>query len=246
MQSYERGAREILDHINEVYVPSHKYVQVDPREFRHLNLKFYESVKTELLRKGFTHLSDEEDTTLSNARGGLLRRVMIRTMISSDGSVMVGAYHAKIKPLWRILLFLLRQRVPGPTVDFETEFENGAFLATTNAGEAVAAMTQPPMILMSHLPAGTPVEEMRTCHLERIQAYQELQGVRPLCFSSREEVIESQNRMNALKSVYRLEIGGITAEELAKLSAGHLDVAARMHDKIAEARTSAGVSERAV
>jgi hypothetical protein len=236
MGDLEAGARKILSHLEAVYVPTHNYVAVSPRDFRHLDLKFYDSVKASLEKLGFRHVSDEEDTTISAAPGGLMRRVMIRSMLSSDGIVMAGAYHPRIKFPWRVLLFILRQKVPPKTVDLETEFENGAFLGTTNVGEAAAAMTQPPMILLAHFPEQSPVEAMLAAHLERVRAYAEMQGVQPRSFSSREDIIASQNRMSALKSLYRNEIGGVTAEELAKLSSGHLDVAARMHEKISELR----------
>lgn len=215
----QEGAREILAHLQALYVPKHEYVSVRDTDFPHLDLRFYQRARTELEAAGFLHLEDCEDRTLATVPGNVLLPVLIRVMVSADGAFTAGIYHARIKPLWlRALLFVLR-KLPGRTVDLETEFADGSFVCTSNALGA-SAIKLPPLVRCEYLPRQTPLPRLLARHRERVAARQAEAGVPPRRLTSIADVRASQNRMNALKAAYRGEIGGITQEELEQLAVG--------------------------
>lgn len=236
MDAYESAAARILSQIQATYVPTHNYVEVSSDEFRHLNLRFYERTLSDLAKMGFRHLTDFEDTTLTNVPGTIFPRIMIRSMLSPDGTIMAAAYDLKVKMLWRVVLTLLRQKLK-PVIDFETEYSDGTFVVTSN-GEAASSMKTPPMIIAEYLPAGTPVKEVFARHLRCLEA---VEAVNPSAtrrsFANREEIVLAQNRMNAIKAAYRQELGGISVEELRAAFGRQSDVSSRIREKIQEMRT---------
>ena len=236
MDSIEQHAQRLLANIEATYVPTHNYVEVSASDFPHLNLRFYDQVRDDLKKAGYRYISDLEDTSISSAPGTVLKRIMIRTMLSSDGSVMAAAYDLKVKFFARVVLALLR-RTPRPVIDFETEYSNGSFLVTTNA-EAASAIKTPPMVMTEYLPASTPTEAILRAHIERMQAFQSaLPEATPKTQRTQADMLIAQNRMNALKAAYREQLGGISAEELAALSVGWSDVHLTMHKKIQAIRS---------
>jgi hypothetical protein len=235
MDTYEKGAARILAGIEAVYVPAHQYQPASPEDFRHLDLKFYGSTLNELSKSGYSHLADVEDSTISSAPS-VMKRIMIRSMLSADGTIMASAYDPKLKFIWWLLLWVLR-KVPRPVVDFETEYADGAFLVTSNA--AIAAMiSSPPMVLSEYLPASTPISAVMSAHAQRMSAYTSVTGATAKVISTHAELVRSQNRMNALKAAYRKELGGISAEELETLFSGRPDIAAKVHQKVIKLRNS--------
>jgi hypothetical protein len=226
----EEAARQILAQIEANYKPTHDYVAVNPQSFRHLDLAFYDHT-TQLLRsQGYKHLCDVEDRTLAASPGNVLFPVMIRSLVSSDGSVMASLYHPRIKPLWlRALLWLTGKRL-GTVIDMETEFSDGSFVTTSNAMSA-SAMTSPPLIKAEFLPIKSTVEEIGPRHTARVEEH--LRGnpaIRTKTISNHDQLVASQNRMNAIKSAFRGEIGGITKEELERILAGrHTELVSEIH-----------------
>jgi hypothetical protein len=214
MDRYDKGAAEILAHIAAVYVPTHRYVPVRPADFRHLDLKFYESTLAELRTKGFTHLADVEDLTIAAAPGNVMKRVMIRSMVSADRTIIASAYDPKLKFGWWLLFSILR-KAPAPILDFETEFADGAFIVTSNA-EIASAMTSPPLILTEYFKKKTPAAALLARHAERVRAYSETTGARANVVGSHGDLVLAQNRMNAIKAAFRDQVGGISTEELER------------------------------
>ena len=237
MDAYEKGAAQLLESIEATYVPTHQYVPADPAQFRHLDLKFYDRALAELQASGYRHACDVEDLTISNAPHNLMQRIMIRSMLSRDGTVMASAYDPKLKFLWRILLTILRLK-PKPVLDFETEFDDGGFFVTSNA-QTAAAMQAPPMIVTEYFPAGTPAAVLQAFHAEGVRAYTALTGASPRVIADHEELVESQNRMNAIKSAFRNELGGITREELERATPQWPETARRIHEKVVELKQRA-------
>jgi len=227
-----KGAREILARIEASYVPEHDYVAVRETDFGHLDLDFYRRVRAMLETEGFLFLEDCEDLTLAKAPGQPFKPVMIRVLASGDGTIMAGLYHPKPRTWWmRLLLWLLRQKL-GPTVDMETEFSDGSFLCTSNAIGA-AAMDSPALIDVEYQPAGTPPERVLARHRERVAArLARGDGVVPRRAGSIAEVRAAQNRMNGIKAAHRGKIGGITREELERLSRGNTELAAQVHAEV--------------
>jgi hypothetical protein len=237
MDKHEKSAAEILASIEAIYVPTHQYARVQASQFRHLDLAFYDKALADLQALGYRHVADVEDLTISNAPRNLMKRIMIRTLLSRDGTVMAGAYHPKLKLLWAILLRLLGMRQK-PVIDLETEFDDGAFVCTSNASFA-AAIQSPPLVLVEYLPSGTQASVLLDCHEQSVQAYIETTGSAPRTVSTHEELIQAQDRMHAIKAAYRNEVGGVTREELERASPLWPETARIIHEKVVELRRRA-------
>jgi hypothetical protein len=229
MHPTEKAAHEILATIEATYQPSHDYVNVDPKAFRHLDLKWYDRTARLLQSKGYKPLANVEDRTITNTPGGVLLPALVRTMLSKDGTVMASLYHARIKGLFlRLLLWLLR-KLPGRVVDMETECSDGSFVVTSNAASA-AVMELPALISADYLRAKATVHEVHQRHVVRLAAHlAHRPGVTARVMTTQAELVASQNRMNALKAAYRGEVGGITRDELDKLSVFGASLAADVH-----------------
>jgi hypothetical protein len=227
------GAREILKRIEATYVPTHRYQTVDEKDFRHLDLGFYGKTQAWLEQKGFRFLCDKEDLTISEAPGNVFHRTMIRVMVSSDDKIATALYHPKIKPLWlRILLFVLGKRL-GRIVDFETEFADGSFVCTSNALVA-SALSLPKQIDVEYHPAKTAIGALLERHLVRITEHAKNCKTPARSHRTNDDVVAMQNRMNALKAAYRGEIGGITKEELDRLSPNRPELTNEVYAEISK------------
>lgn len=213
----EKGAREILENIRSIYVPTHRFESVRLEDFKHVDQRFYATTRAVLEQEGFVFFEDAEDVTLASAKGNIFKRVPIRCMVSKDGTIMSGIYHPRLSSLWlRALLFVLRKRI-GRIIDFETEFSDGSFVCTTNALSA-GALESPPLIDAQYHPVKTPWATLLSAHRERVTRHQNAHSLSIVRIRSIAELRASQNRMNALKAAHRGDLKGITREELEKLS----------------------------
>jgi hypothetical protein len=212
------AARRILDSIEAHYQPTHRYVNADPAAFAHLDLGWYDRVTRIFEGYGFRHLADIEDKTITEAPNTVLRPTFLRALVSRDGTVTTALYDPRIKGLGlRLLLWLLR-KTPKPVVDCETECTDGSFVGTSN-GMGASAMQLPSLISAGWLPAGTKPEDVYATHTARVTAHLKARpGVRAVVIRTREEMLQSQDRQNAIKAAFRGEIGGLTTAELEKLS----------------------------
>ncbi|MCC7055305.1 MAG: hypothetical protein IT355_18680 [Gemmatimonadaceae bacterium] len=232
MEPTQKAALAILANIEATYKPVHDYVAADPQKFRHLDLQFYERTARLLSAKGFRHLADLEDRTITNAPGTVLMPVLIRALVSKDGTIMSALYHPRIgKLVLRILLWVMRT-LPKPVVDMETECSDGTFVVTSNAASA-AAIDLPALISARYLAAGTSVHEVHQEHVARLRAHlAERPGVTPLVVGTHQEMLASQHRMNAIKAAHRGEVGGITREELDRLAKFGKGLVPAVHEEI--------------
>lgn len=228
----DEAANAILQNLAAVYVPTHDYHRVEARDYSHLDLSFYDST-TEFLRgEGFTPMADVQDRTLEQAPGNVLHPVFIRAMVSAEGSTSAGIYHARIKPLWLRLLLFVMGKSRMKVVDFETEFSDGTYVCTSNA-MAASSMKLPPSIDVLYLSSRSSPSQVLKAHRDRVSRHASSHlGARALTVGSFEEMVCAQNRMNALKAAFRGELGGITKEELERLSLLGKGAARRVYDKI--------------
>lgn len=228
------AAKDILEMIRSVYIPSHDYQSVDLKDYPHIDSRFYSNTKTLLESEGFIHLGDQEDMSLANAKGNFFKRVPARCMISNDGVIMAACYHAKLSPIWlRVLLFILRKKV-GKTIDFESEFQDGSFVCTSNAALA-GAIKNPPIIHSEFHAVDTPCVGLLQRHRERVVKHIQNFCVSPRRIQTISEQRESQNRMNAIKAAFRGELGSISLEELEKVSFSKAQ-AADVHKEVQKIR----------
>jgi hypothetical protein len=162
----------------------------------------------------------------------VLSAVLIRSMVSRDGTVMAALYHPHIKRFWmRALLWVLRQ-LPGNVTDMETECTDGSFVVTSNAASA-AAMENPPLVATEYLPARTSPLDVYARHTQRLAEHLAARpNVQARVVRTHEDLVASQNRMNAVKAAYRGEVGAITREEIERLSLSGKGFAGQVHDAI--------------
>jgi hypothetical protein len=234
MEPSEKAARDILAMLEHTYQPTHQYVRVQPSAFPHLDVRWYEATTRELASKGFRHLADVEDKTITATPGGVLRPVLLRSLISRDGTVMSALYHPRLKPLWLRLLMWLLRKTPGKVTDMESEFTDASFVVTSNAA-AAAALDAPALISSEFLPTTASTLEVLTRHTARVAAHlAERPGVSARVVTTHDEYVASQNRMNALKAAFRGQIGGVTKEELERLSIFGTSVARDVHSAVVQ------------
>lgn len=232
MDPVSTAAQHILATLEASYQPTHDYVAVETRAFRHLDLRFYERTATMLGAKGFRVVADIEDRTISNTPRTVLDRIMIRMLLSKDGTVTASLYDPRIKSFWKRLTLRLLRALPGKVVDMETEFSDGSFVVTSNAASA-AAIRLPSLIDAEYHPCATTVHEIHARHTARVAGrLQHSSGVFARQCTGFAEMVASQNRMNALKAAFRGEIGGITKDELEQLSRTGPGIAHAVHDAI--------------
>ena len=236
MEPAERAANEILATIEAAYTATHDYVVVDPQSFRHLDLVFYERTAQVLSVEGFRRVADMEERTVTATPGGKLMPVLIRSMRSKDGAIMVALYHPRIKPVGvRILLWLLG-KLPGKVVDMETEFQDGSFVVTSNAASSVG-FDLPTLISAEYMPAKSSVLGVLQRHIVRVTAHTAARpGVASKKVVTHAELLASQNRLNAIKAAFRGEIGGITKAELDRLAIYGKSISGDVHAVILRER----------
>lgn len=230
MEPADKAAREILALIAATYQPTHEYVAADARRFGHLDMRFYERTTRLLGSNGFRTLADIEDKTITNSPNGVLMPVLVRTMLSRDGTVLAGLYHPRIRRIGLRLLLWLFRKLPGKVIDMETEFTDGSFVVTSNAMSA-AAIDQPDALISAEfLPGSVTALAVFHRHAARVAAHVLARtGVGTRAVSTLGEFLASQNRMNAIKAAYRGEIGAVTKAELERLSMFGKTVAGDVH-----------------
>ena len=143
-------------------------------------------------------------------------RCFIRLCLNYDGTVQSAFYQIKPRIWWRILLWLTRTRL-SRSIDFETEFSDGSFVMTSNA-EGAAVWDSPPLIFAEFLPAQTPLKTLLEKHRTRIAEHADTTGAQPLECRTLKEMLESQHRMEEIKSEFRRRVGWAKKSEWDKIA----------------------------
>lgn len=228
-----KDAEELLDMLLMTYSSNHEYAEVDPDDFKYLDLKYYERTWEKLRDEGFRFLGDIEDVTLSQVHPRM--RSFIRCLVSGDGSVMAGIYHVRPRGWWRVLVWfgLLKQT---RVLDLETEFTDGCFVCTSNAEQA-AMMTLPDELMPEFYGDITEPAELLEIHKRWVGEYlSQTDGVGCVIVRSLRDGLASQDRMTALKAAHRDEIkGGLLPEEMDRIAEGKLEVGRDALAKMQEA-----------
>jgi hypothetical protein len=232
MDPAEKSAHEILAMLEATYQPTHRFVPAHAADFRHLDLTFYDRTAALLAGRGFRLLSDMEDRTITEAPHSVMSAILIRSLISRDGTVLAALYHPHLRSMFlRVVLWVLR-KLPANVTDMETECSDGSFVVTSNAASA-AMIDDPPLIAAEYLPAGTAPLDVYARHTQRLAEHLAARpGVHARVIDSTEKMVASQNRMNAIKAAYRGELGAISREELERLSLFGKGFAGQVHDAI--------------
>lgn len=232
--SVRSAARAIVEGMRRQYSAPHTVVPANEEEFGHLDLKAYANFKSELVGNDFSPAGDFEILEVSNSPGTLLARTFIRNMISKDGQVLAQYYQVKPR-VWRRTkllliglcnfrfldapLFFWKGLATHHCVGFETEFQDGRQLITSNAEEA-SIISNPPSIETLYFPYGTPVSVLYEHHLAKIGQM----GGTPLALRSVNDVLAMQQRQSELKVAYRAAVQWVTQQEMQGFAAGNEDL----------------------
>lgn len=207
-------AKKLLENTKKLYVESHCYQQVEARHFSHLDLNFYDRAMREIEAQGFRHVADVENLTIKE--GMMDPRSFLRIGLSFDGTIQSALYQIKPRIWWRVLFWLTRTKL-SKAIDFETEFADGSFVATSNAKMA-GMLDSPPLIFSEFHPEETSAEVLFERHLVRVEEHKYARNAEPLKLFSLPEMLASQHRMEKIKSEFRARIGWMKKSEWDRLA----------------------------
>jgi len=233
---FRRGAKKIIRLQKSLYEGRHEFRDVSPSEFPFLDLGFYDSKRDRLEKQGFRHMGDIEDVTAQKAVPSV--KAFIRVMLSGDGAIVAGIYHARMFGRMRFMQSLgaLTPDDKMKVVDFETEFTNGLFLVTSNT-EGTDRTGDVKGIVRIQRPPETPLEQIYRLHLDNLgdilEKYPDMQPVR---LSNMKDIMESSHRIQEMKNAHKRSIGYMNAEELKRIATpslkGVADLTAREIERL--------------
>lgn len=232
MFTEEDAAKRILENTKQIYVERHCYQIVNPNKFTHLDLNFYEKTKQELIDLDFWHIEDVENLTLKESF--MNPQTFLRVCVSSDGIIQSAFYQVKPKIWFRIIFWLTRTKL-SKAIDFETEFSDGSFITTSNA-EMASLLDSPPQILAEFLPLQTPIKSLLTRHKQKVAEYIERKNVEPMKSFSLKEMLESQHRMEKIKSEFRERVGWMKKAEWDRMAKNPDQTSDQIYEEFAKAR----------
>lgn len=214
----ESPGEKIRKTIDAVFQEKHDYVPTRLDAYPELDRGFYEEATRAFQARGFTHLGDLEDTTITKANPA--RRTCVRVFVGEGGRVTGAIYHFRLRGLERLFQWigLIPRRLK--VIDLETEFHNGVFIGTTNAPTG-HELTNGPRVLMRYLKRWD-FARLLKAHNDRVTEYLLANNARAVLLGSMESVIASQQRMNFLKAAHRRSLGGVSREELRALGGAHV------------------------
>lgn len=224
-----KAARSILQVLKKQYGSPSVLLPVSAADFSHLDLDAYEVFRQEMEAREFHRLGDLEMKGLSDLPNSLVARTMIRCMVSSDEFIVSDYYQLKPRVFMHfklLVLGLLNLRfLDAPRsffngikachyYEFETEFSDGSFLATSNA-QSASLVSGPSIIESNFFPYETPPAELLRFHCSRIEGIaRENPDLVPVGVSSLPKFLQMQQRLSMLKAAHRASIQWISKAEL--------------------------------
>lgn len=210
----KRAAQNIANLAAKLYSGPHEHAQVKASDFKGLNHAYYDRTQAELESHGFRCLGDFENVTLSRALPHM--RTFLRRLVGEEGTTMAAIYQVKHGGIWMRLLSMCGRLTKDPSyVDFETEFTDGTFLATSNTeGSKTSAV---PGIIGQRQPRATTPGELLALHRQKL-AELTAQGLSPVGVNSAAESQASQDRMQEIKNQHRKKSGYVDMEQVRALA----------------------------
>lgn len=232
MFTKKSAAEAILEDTKTAFSGPHEYAFINPRSFGHLDLRFYDDRMAEIESCGFRHIADLENLTLKTTT--IDPRTFLRVGLSFDGQMTSAIYQIKPRFWWRVLAWLLGQRQTR-VVEFETEFDDGTFVATTNAPPEKMP-DNPPAVFATHKPVELPVAALFEAHLRAIRSHAEMRNAKPLAMTGIQEMLDSQHRMETIKSEFRERVGWIKKAEWDRMAGKTDEFSNSVYDEITKIR----------
>jgi hypothetical protein len=229
LQTPRDSAVRILEMMKAVYQETLEFIPAFAADFPHLDLPAYEAFKTWAEGQSLRHLADIEFPALSNNQTTVVARTMVRIHLSADGSNVAEYYQVKPRigrvlkrlgtgllnlrwidtPRW--VLRILRTR---HCVSFETEFDDGSFLVTSNA-ESAGMLSSPPSVDALYMPYNTAPQALLESHGRRVLAKLAARPQhRAIVVADFAGAREQQRRLSEQKRAYRAAQDWISKTEL--------------------------------
>src|SRR2546421_5339447 len=86
-----KAAEKVAASVGALCESEYKYASVNPNDFRHLDLSWYDTTQRWMEEKGFALLGNEENLTFQRTSKG--NRTLLRTMLGRDGTSLAYVYH---------------------------------------------------------------------------------------------------------------------------------------------------------
>ena len=192
------AADELFYEMTSLYDEAHEFLPVDPGAFPLVPREGYDAVGDELAALGFVHLGSMEDRTVSDVLPEM--RTYLDVYVNDSGDVFCATY--------RIQTPQYDQQI----VEFESQFDDGTFLATTNS-IAAGWMAAGPEI-DTEITEYFTTEQLSMRHSERV----EKRGEPTRTVRSLEDVLVAQSAFNAFEMQHRRSVGYLTYDELVAMS----------------------------
>ena len=192
-----RGAHRALDDHGALFQGTHEYVPVQPSAFARLDEGFYDAVRNELTREGFTFLGDVENVTASAQMPKM--RTFIRAMSGDYGAIIAGCYHVVLRGWQAPLQWLGAVPRRLQVLDLETELSDGTWVVTSNTLNLDTTPEQPE-VAMLRLPLQTPRDELLRTHRERLLAALAERDVQVERAFTLDEALAAVDRLQALRN----------------------------------------------
>jgi hypothetical protein len=229
LQTPRDAAERILEMLKSVYQETLECIPASAADFPHLGLPAYEEFKTWAEGQSLRHLADIEYPALTNNPTTVVARTMVRIHLSADGSNVAEYYQVKPRidrVLKRLATGLLNLRwIDSPRwalrilrtrhcVSFETEFDDGSFVVSSNA-ESAGKLASPPSVDALFMPYNTAPEALLESHVRRVQTKLATRPqYRAIVVSDFAGAREQHRRLSEQKRAYRAAQDWISNAEL--------------------------------
>jgi hypothetical protein len=190
------------------------FVPVEPAQFKHLDLAFYERTRAAFEAEGFTHYGDFVIPELKETGTDL--RCFLRALVTTDGVCAAACYHPKPVWWWRWLLWILRSPMR-KIFEVETEFSDDVFIISTNAPDSGLLATPPLFFREGFSPMVAPTEMCRR-HRAKVAAYLNAHpGVAVRRVTDVVSLVRMQNRHHDVLGAHIQMMRGLSSEDLQRL-----------------------------
>lgn len=209
------GAKSLVSSVKSIYAGDHEYKTVSPAEFGWMKLEHYETMKRELTERGFTHLEDIENLTLTRAFPAT--RTFLRSFTGVEGTVQAGVYDLTPRGVMRLMQMVGGMASDFRTLDLQTELTNGRFVLSTTADKRMASGSVPPEAEAEYYPKSIPLDALLEAHIARVQrALDAAPGTDMVRVTTAAEARECQRRLQRLINRFRGGGAFLTAEDIAR------------------------------
>lgn len=213
----KEGAEKIKEIIDISYSGKHEFEEVKIDDCKDFDLNFYNQKQKEFELCGFSYIADYVDKTIIKANPN--SKHLIRVMLSHDYSTEAAIFDIKTKGYLKILQFFKVLPQDLKTIELESEFENGRFLATTTT--KMDLMNDSPKVFKEIVDKNMATGKMVEKHFKRILEHEKKFNTKHILIRNKEEMFQSQARLQKLRAEYRKQLGGvITKEEMDRISKG--------------------------